>query len=657
MTETEEAHLEQPDWSRIALASIGDAVIVTDADGRVIFLNPIAQTLTGWPQKDAIGQPLPVVLRIVNEQTRQVVEDPAAKVLDRDAVVGMASNTILIAKDGTERPVDDSGAPIRDAAGKIVGVVLIFRDVTESRKVARVAESALAYAEGIVDSVRDPLLVLDGSLRVRKANRSYYQTFHVTPAETNNQFLYDMGNGQWNLPPLRRLMGEILPTSSHFNDFEVDHDFKTIGRRTMVLNGRRVHRAVDKTELILLVIQDVTERVRAAHAVHVSETRYRRLFETAQDGILILDADSRKILDANPFLMDMLGYSLADLVGKELWQIGLFRDIGVNKASFEKLQETGYIRYEDLPLETRDGRHIEVEFVSNVYPVDKQSIIQCNIRDITERKRAEQALLEAYGQLEKRVEERTVELARANESLRAEIAGHKKSEAARQALLQRLVSIQEEERHRIARELHDQMGQYLAALILGLKVLKDATTEHSTERQRLQRLQEITDLIGKEVHHLALELRPTALDDLGLETTLVNHVEEWSERSGVKVDFHSTGLENRRLPALLETVLYRIVQESLTNVLKHAKARRVSVILHRNTNQVSVIIEDDGQGFLVEAVPGPSVVGRHLGLLGMQERVALVGGTFTVESTLGKGTTVFIRIPLSAEEEDRNAKD
>ena len=658
MAKTEKTRLEQPDWSRIALSSIGDAVVVTDAEGRVTFLNPIAQTLTGWSEEAAVGKPLPVVFRIVNEKTRAVVEDPAAKVLHRDAIVGMASNTILIARDGSEKPVDDSGAPIRDAAGNIVGIVLIFRDVTETRRVARIAENALAYAEGIVESVRDPLLVLDASLRVRKANRSYYKTFRVTPAETNNQLLYDVGNGQWNLLPLRKLMAEILPSNSHFNDFEVDHDFKTIGRRTMMLNARRVHREVDKTELILLVIQDVTERVRAAHALHVSETRYRRLFETAQDGILILDADKRQILDANPFLMNMLGYSLADLVGKELWQIGLFRDIEANKAAFETLQETGYIRYEDLPLETRDGRHIDVEFVSNVYMVDRQRIIQCNIRDVTERKRAEHALLEAYSQLELRVEERTIELATANEKLRAEVAGHKQSEAARQALLQRLVTAQEEERHRIARELHDQMGQSLAALSLGLKVLKDATPERSSEHQRLQRLQELTDLIGKEVHHLALELRPTALDDLGLETTLVNHVEEWSERSGVEVDFHSSGLEKRRLPAAIETALYRIVQEGLTNVLKHAKARHVSVILQRSSDQVSVIIEDDGQGFVVEPVPGPSVASRHLGLLGMKERVAMVGGTLTIESSVGEGTTVFVRIPLSVvEEEDRDDKN
>jgi PAS domain S-box-containing protein len=138
-------------------------------------------------------------------------------------------------------------------------------------------------------------------------------------------------------------------------------------------------------------IRDITERGKAARALRKSEVRYRRLFETAQDAILIVDADSRKIIDANPYVIDMLGYALEELIGKELWEIGLFRDIEESKAAFDRLQHDGYIRYEDLPLETKAGKKAEVEFVSNTYDVDGQNIIQCNIRDITDRKSAERA--------------------------------------------------------------------------------------------------------------------------------------------------------------------------------------------------------------------------------------------------------------------------
>jgi PAS domain S-box-containing protein len=147
------------------------------------------------------------------------------------------------------------------------------------------------------------------------------------------------------------------------------------------------------------------QRQQVAATLQVSETRYRRLFETAQDGILILDADTGQITDVNPFLVKMLGYSHAQLLGKQLWEIGPFKDITAARAAFSELQSSGYIRYEDLPLEASDGRCLHVEFVSNVYQVDQQRVIQCNIRDITARQQAEAALSQLMTELRTRNEE------------------------------------------------------------------------------------------------------------------------------------------------------------------------------------------------------------------------------------------------------------
>ena len=148
---------------------------------------------------------------------------------------------------------------------------------------------------------------------------------------------------------------------------------------------------VDGLKVIQCNIRDITERALAAHALGASEARYRRLFETAQDAILILEEASGKIMDANPFVIDLLGYPLEELIGKELWEIGLFSDTLESKAAMHRLQETGYIRYEDMPLETKGGKRVEVEFVSNSYLVGDLKVIQCNIRDITDRKWAEEA--------------------------------------------------------------------------------------------------------------------------------------------------------------------------------------------------------------------------------------------------------------------------
>jgi len=141
------------------------------------------------------------------------------------------------------------------------------------------------------------------------------------------------------------------------------------------------------------------DRKRAEEALEESEIRYRRLFETAQDGILILDAETELVEDANPFILDMLGFSIEEMVGKRLWQIGPFMDIEASQSAFLELQKKEYIRYEHLPLETKDGRPITVEFISNVYMVNHKKVIQCNIRDITKRKRAEEALLKSEKKL------------------------------------------------------------------------------------------------------------------------------------------------------------------------------------------------------------------------------------------------------------------
>jgi signal transduction histidine kinase len=168
------------------------------------------------------------------------------------------------------------------------------------------------------------------------------------------------------------------------------------------------------------------------------------------------------------------------------------------------------------------------------------------------------------------------------------------------------------------------------------------------DRRLLERLQKTAEEVGRAVHDLALRLRPTALDDLGLHAALQSGVEEWARRAGVEADFHSAGLEEQRLPDEVETVLYRVVLEALHNILKHAGARHVSVLIERRNGQALAIVEDDGAGFDAEGMLTRPPPGR-LGLLGMRERMALVGGSLEVESTPASGTTMFARVPLLAE--------
>ena len=279
-----------------------------------------------------------------------------------------------------------------------------------------------------------------------------------------------------------------------------------------------------------------------------------------------------------------------------------------------------------------------------------------SIRYAIERKRSEEALKQAEvalqkerAQLEQKVRERTAELSALNQVLQAEILQHQRTEQAHQLVRRHLAEAQETERGRISRELHDRLGQDLTALKLGLQNLRRPSPFAAAVGTELSRLEMLVEGLMRDIHRLAWELRPSVLDDLGLDLALQRYTEEWSQNTRVPVDLHIGGdLGSHRLPHEFETTLYRITQEALTNVARHAQAKRVSVLLERRPGYVSLIVEDDGRGFEAEGVIAAPASPEKLGLLGMQERVKLAGGTLTIESVPGSGSTVFTRLPLES---------
>jgi signal transduction histidine kinase len=236
--------------------------------------------------------------------------------------------------------------------------------------------------------------------------------------------------------------------------------------------------------------------------------------------------------------------------------------------------------------------------------------------------------------------------------------------------MHRLVTSQEDERRRISRELHDQMGQNLAALMMGLKALPEMCAPAGKEpltagaAELFRKLQDLTTQLSNQVHYLAWELRPAALDNLGLEAALKHYIAQWRDNNGVEAEFLSNGLKRGvRLPWHVETTLYRAVQEALLNVAKHARAGHVAVLLEKRGAEVVAVIEDNGVGFDV-AAPGEQVneialkdnrrpATQHLGLIGMRERMSLIGGSLEIESARGRGTTIYLRAPLERRSQRR----
>jgi signal transduction histidine kinase len=359
----------------------------------------------------------------------------------------------------------------------------------------------------------------------------------------------------------------------------------------------------------------------------------------------LADAAGAVVLTEEALASEHLGRLIRILSAQAVWSdlpLILLMPGGANSPALERmLAQLGNLLILDRPVRLQTLISV---LRSALLARKRQYQIRAHL---AEQQHAEEALRHANTTLEQQVLERTRELSVTNTSLQDEIRERTQLEHAREQLLRQLVIAQEQERRRIARELHDQMGQHVTALQLGLRTLKDASAGRSVTLTALEQLSQIVTTLGQEAHALALELRPTALDDLGLYVALGQHIDQWTARTRITVDFHSTGLEQQRLPPAIETTIYRVIQEALTNVVKHANATHVSVIVESHPNRVHAIVEDNGRGFEQGILLKPTGAHNGLGLQGMRERVGQVGGTLIIESARDGGTSLFVRIPLS----------
>lgn len=394
-------------------------------------------------------------------------------------------------------------------------------------------------------------------------------------------------------------------------------------------------------------LKDMSERSLA------ESERFRVILDSIRDYAVLLIDEGGRILTWNSGAELLFGYSEREAVGcdaKILYPAsrrGAFvhaRDVAIQKGQFE---ESGWrLR--------KDEREFFAEGVLTHFAYGPRTAFIQIVQDVTVREDAAKTLADAHSRLEERVASRTAELEASKNSLELEVASRERNESGRRELLRRVVKAQEEERRRISRELHDQMGQHLTGLALGLRALRDIPTIGTDGESLLLRLQGIAEEMGREVHRLAVDLRPTALDDLGLVQSLKSYVDSWAERTRIRTDFHANGLDDR-LPDDVKTTLYRIVQEALNNTSKYAAATNVSVLLSRQEGGVRLIVEDNGVGFDIDGVmrnDKRSGERMRLGILGMNERVSLAGGNLMIESTPGCGTTLFVSIPLRGESPD-----
>ncbi|MDL5502820.1 MAG: PAS domain-containing protein, partial [Candidatus Methanoperedens sp.] len=236
------------------ISSTGIAVLFLDNDLRIRDYTPAVTKVINLIRTD-IGRPIgDIVSTLEYEDMIRDVKEVLSTLVFKEKEIKDKKGSWYIMRIRPYRTVDNI----------INGTVITFIDITERKQIEQMEKDSRIYAESIVDTMQESLLILDNELRVITANSSFYSTFHVSPEETENKFIYDVGNGQWDIPRLRELLEKILPKNTHFKNFEVDHEFPGVGRKVMSLNGRRIYQEGKGTERILLAIQDITERKRAA---------------------------------------------------------------------------------------------------------------------------------------------------------------------------------------------------------------------------------------------------------------------------------------------------------------------------------------------------------------------------------------------------------
>ncbi len=467
-------------WTAV-LGGIGEAVIATDSQARITFLNPVAAALTGWPAEEALNQPIGHVVKLINEESGMTADNEVLRVLEDKQILAVANHVDLVTRDGREIAVEHSAAPIFAAEGKVIGVVLVLRDVAQRRR----ERIATAEQAALLELTQDSVFVIDMEGRVLFWSRGAEAMLGYTKAEAAGQIAHEMLCTEFPEPFV-----EITAQLMRVGHWEGD------------------------------------------------------LITTAKNGSQVVVA------------------------GRWALQWG------------------------------QRGQPSRILVVNS---------------DITQRKRGEELLVLQREQL--------------------------------RALAYRLQWVREDDRKRVARDLHDQIGQILTAIKMDMSWMSRRLPKSETEV--LARLKESTQSIDngvKAVRTICSGLRPGVLDDLGLAAAIEWQAGEFTSRNNIlcqvsvpPVDLHLDGDR--------ATATFRIFQECLTNVVRHAQAKQVRVVLSEEDEQIVLVVQDDGIGFHASNLS--NTLGS-LGLLGMKERAQSCGGDVHISSAPGSGTTVTVRVPLDA---------
>lgn len=534
---------------------------------------------------------------------------------DRDSVLQTLNRSLstheqynlpnrIITADGEIRVIHVMGSVVTDEQETPVRMFGLCRDITEleaTKKAQKVAERKFRQifenaGEGIFQSTPEGCYLT--------ANPALARIHGFSSAEELIRSCKDISSEIYVDPARREEFKRLLEKHGVVRGFE-HQTFRKDGNRIWIsVNARAVRDQAGRILYYEGTTQDITERKEAERAMRESEERYRELFENSKDALYVHDM-SGCYTSVNRAAEKLSGYSREELIGKHFSSFlnPAFEGhvLGQLRKKLEDANETTY----EAEIITKDGRQIPIEVSSRLIFGNGVAVgVQGCVRDISERKRAQ---------------------------------------VAARTYSRRLIEAQEAERRRISRELHDQVGQILTAVKMHLHSLQQSCSAPEMLSSIADNMEVIDEAVDQ-VRDLSVDLRPLLLDDFGLAVALRWYLDRQAKRCGIATEFMTRSLsEDDRFSSELETACFRIVQEAVTNVVRHARADRISVLLERTGSELVLLISDDGAGFDMNVLRSST---STLGLRGMEERVQALGGSITIDSTPKIGTEICARFPI-----------
>jgi PAS domain S-box-containing protein len=614
---------------RSVVQSARDGVMTANAAGRITFMNRRAEEIFGYSQAEVLGKHWTL---FAPKQSRGAYRQRLKRVVTQPefARAGRTTEVYACRRDGTVFPLEISYSTWKTEAGDYyTGIV---RDITERKEVEQELRESQERYSMLVETARDVIFYLTPDGRIAALNHAF-------------EVITGWPRAAWLGKPFMPLLhpDDVQLAVERFRDVLEGRPSELWEYRVRKADGQYVVGELTLSrELrdgratgVFGIGRDITERRRAEAALRESEERFRMMVAAVKDYVICMLDPGGHVASWNQGAERITQYRADEVLGQHCSAFYTPEDIagGKPRRALQLARQRGRCEEEGWRVRKDGTRFWARATLASIR--DEAGGLRGFVKvacDVTERRRAEEALRQS--------EEHHRRLYEAAQVMQEKLRN----------LSNQILRVQEEERKRLSRELHDEVGQTLTAIHMNLDTLKrNGLGASRAGRRKIADSQNLLQHTMETVHRFARELRPAMLDELGLLPALRSYLRNFSERTKLRVDFRaSPGAE--ALDGDRKTVLYRIAQESLTNVVKHAQATRVDFTIRKRRESVCVEIKDNGKSFCPDPANGNH--GRkRLGLLGMEERVRLVNGTFAIQPQPGKGTTVRVEIPFKPDKE------